>query len=157
MWIIGCRGDVVGFPSSLCLCGLSFLAGGEEEAHWKWHCYHSIPGRRWCVVVLQTFHDSIALHPYPSLGQTLSEKWSGNQWRERCQISPLRLKMCGLPLCVIHNQCFPLRLPPDIFALVRYNSQNDSYRWVALVNAVVYVAPAPEHKVFFKVSMMSLI
>lgn len=45
------------------------LAGGEEEAHWKRHCYHSISGRGRGVIVLQTIYDPITLHPYPLHGQ----------------------------------------------------------------------------------------
>ena len=63
------------------ICALSFLAGGKKEAHWKWHCHHSIPGRGWRIVILQTIDDPIALHPYPSHGQRLSEKWSGDHQR----------------------------------------------------------------------------
>lgn len=116
--------------SSSCVSLVFFsLAGGEKEAHWKRHCYHSIPGRGWRIVVLQTVYDPITLHPYPLRGWRLSEEWSGNQDEEvrllnRYHISPTTLVWS----CIINLSFTHL---PDIFALVRYNSQNDSYRWVS--------------------------
>lgn len=111
----------------------SSVAGGEKETHWKWHCYHSIPGRGWRIVVLQTVYDPIALHPYPSRGPWMAEKLSGNQrelWPlDRYHVIAATLKWYDKCDCV-SNVTFPWRHFPDIFALVRYNSQNDSYRWV---------------------------
>lgn len=99
-------------PLISCVACPSCLAGGEKETHWEWHCYHRVPGRGRRLVVLQTVDDPVALHPYPSLG------WRGDYvtWSD-VFASPFR-------------SAFPLTRRPDIFALVRYNSQNDSYRWV---------------------------
>lgn len=95
-----------------CVACPSSLAGGEKETHWEWHRHHRVPGRGWRLVVLQTVDDPIALHPYPSLGR----RGDYVTWSDVI-VSPFQ-------------SAFPLTRRPDIFALVRYNSQNDSYRWV---------------------------
>lgn len=62
----------------------------------------------------------------------LSEKWSGRQRRVQggfCYSADIT-EDTWLDFCA----CYVIRVsytsPADIFALVRYNSQNDSYRWV---------------------------
>jgi hypothetical protein len=40
--------------------------GREEETHRKRHRHHRVPGRRGRLTLLQTVHDPITLHPYPT-------------------------------------------------------------------------------------------
>lgn len=133
----------------------SCLVGREKETYWKWHCYHSISGRRRRVVVLQTVYDPIALHPYPSHGQ-LSKKvmWQSATQTMGRGATPTEMTShqhhnaeMMWTVIVFYSLGVSLTSLPDIFALVRYNSQNDSYRWVfwSMLHFVVFQSTFPTY------------
>lgn len=66
---------------------------------------------------------------------------SGGQAVDRGQSVMQRSKMSALIIMSFRfsaHVLFPFTWTPDIFALVRYNSQNDSYRWVPQCTLNVY-------------------